>query len=458
MKQPNIVLITVDQMRGDCMGNAGHPVVETPYLDTMAKNGVSFTKAYSAVPSCIAARCALMTGMSQERHRRKGYKDNVVFDYPNTLAGGLADAGYHTQCVGKMHVYPTRSLLGFHNVVLHDGFLHAARSHSNTYAQQQSNIDDYFVWLKRQKGFDADVIDTGLEANSWVARPWIYEEQYHPTNWVVTESIDFLRRRDPGKPFFLMSSFVRPHSPLDPPEFYLNLYLNKEIDRPKQGDWNCPADGIPDYNDTQGTLEETQQNRQRAAYYGCITHIDHQIGRLLQAINDTGELQNTVFIFTSDHGDLLGDHHLFRKALPYEGSARVPLILYDPGDVLHLPKGSKVDKVAEMRDIMPTLLEIAGAEIPDTVDGKSLLGAVQGKSWRSALIGQHEFGAMSNHYIVSSHDKYLYFDRDGREQYFDLDRDPDETHNAVSDAAYRERVETLRAQLKQYMETESPSL
>ena len=100
------------------MGNAGHPVVETPYLDTMANGGVSFTRAYSAVPSCIAARAAIMTGMSQEGHGRKGYRDNVVWNYPHTLAGELATAGYHTQCVGKMHVYPTRSLLGFHNVVL----------------------------------------------------------------------------------------------------------------------------------------------------------------------------------------------------------------------------------------------------------------------------------------------------------------------------------------------------
>lgn len=440
------------------MGNAGHPVVETPYLDTMANGGVSFTRAYSAVPSCIAARAAIMTGMSQEGHGRKGYRDNVVWNYPHTLAGELATAGYHTQCVGKMHVYPTRSLLGFHNVVLHDGFLHAARNHHNRYGEQQSYIDDYFVWLKRQKGVDADIWDTGLEANSWVARPWIYEESVHPTNWVVTESIDFLRRRDPSKPFFLMSSFVRPHSPLDPPECYLNMYLEKGVDCPKKGDWQREAEGLPDYNDTCGVLGEVQQRRMRAGYYGCITHVDHQIGRLLQAVNEIGELQNTVFLFTSDHGDMLGDFHLFRKAVPYEGSARVPLILYDPGDVLHLPKGTKWNQVVELRDIMPTLLDIAGVPVPQSVEGESLIKAVNGGPWRETVIGQHEFGDLSNHYIVSSHDKYLYFDQSGMEQYFDLDVDPDESHNAVHDVAYQKRIATLREQLKRYRETESTAL
>ena len=125
--RPNILLIMTDQLRGDALGYAGHPDVKTPYLDTLASKGVVFDHAYSACPSCIAARAALHTGMSPEHHRRVGYEDNIPWTYPHTMAGELSKAGYHTQCTGKMHVHPLRNYLGFHNVDLHDGYLHAAR-------------------------------------------------------------------------------------------------------------------------------------------------------------------------------------------------------------------------------------------------------------------------------------------------------------------------------------------
>lgn len=114
MKQPNILLIMTDQLRGDCLGYAGHPDVKTPYLDSLAAKGVSFDRAYSACPSCIAARAALHTGMEQSHHGRVGYEDNVPWNYTHTLASELAGAGYYTECVGKMHVHPLRNYLGFH--------------------------------------------------------------------------------------------------------------------------------------------------------------------------------------------------------------------------------------------------------------------------------------------------------------------------------------------------------
>ncbi|MCL2881171.1 MAG: sulfatase-like hydrolase/transferase, partial [Treponema sp.] len=137
MNKPNIVLIIVDQMRSDCVSVAGNPVIETPHLDTMAVKGAMFANAYSAVPSCIPARASIMTGMSQRSHGRVGYRDGVAWKYENYLAEQFANAGYHTQCVGKMHVHPARSLCGFHNVVLHDGYLHYNRSKSIPYANNQ---------------------------------------------------------------------------------------------------------------------------------------------------------------------------------------------------------------------------------------------------------------------------------------------------------------------------------
>lgn len=237
-KHPNIILLMADQMRGDCLGIAGHPDVKTPFLDALAAEGVRYENAYSACPTCVPARASLYTGMSQEHTGRVGYEDLVPWNYTHTLAGELSKAGYYTQCVGKMHVHPLRNNLGFNDVRLHDGYLHAYRRPSTPSYEDQRVADDYYWWLKQQLGVDADPVDTGLDCNSWVVRPWIYEEKYHPTNWVASECRDFLRRRDRSKPFFLMASFVRPHPPLDAPEYYLNLYKDKPLAEPWRGDWN----------------------------------------------------------------------------------------------------------------------------------------------------------------------------------------------------------------------------
>lgn len=450
MNRPNVVLITVDQMRRDCMGISGNPVVETPNLDSMRWKGFQFTNAYSATPSCIPARAALMTGQSQRRHGRVGYQEGITWDYIHTLAGEFAASGYHTQCVGKMHVHPERNLMGFHNVVLHDGFHLYSRISTVPQGESQAANDDYLHWLKQVKGADTDLNDSGMGCNSWVARPFPYEEKYHPTNWCVSESIDFLRRKDPSKPFFLYASFVRPHSPLDPPQYYFDMYDRREdIPEAFMGDWTDQEDAAQDglnVDAKKGIIPKEALHRARAAYYGHITHIDHQIGRLLQAIMDDNLMKNTVVVFTSDHGDMLGDHNLFRKALPYEGSAGIPLLIYDPYNLLKVKQNRKLNCLTELRDIMPTLLDIAGIPTPGCVDGKSLLPVLRGEQEqvREYLHGEHSYRDMSNHFIVTPKDKYIWFSQSGEEQYFDLEHDPNELHNAIFDPNAKERIEYLR--------------
>src|SRR5690242_15261243 len=151
--RPNIVLICVDQWRGDCLSVAGHPVVHTPYLDRLASRGVRMTRAYTATPSCIPARASLLTGLSPRSHGRVGYEDGVPWNYPVTMPGEFTRHGYQTQCVGKMHVHPPRSLMGFQHVMLHDGYLHAGRSYSPNLEQS----DDYLHWLRERAGTAADL-------------------------------------------------------------------------------------------------------------------------------------------------------------------------------------------------------------------------------------------------------------------------------------------------------------
>ncbi|MCU6709847.1 arylsulfatase [Paenibacillus sp. J5C_2022] len=457
--KPNLLLITVDQMRFDCLSALGHSVVETPNLDRLARQGVLYSNAYSATPSCIPARAAIMTGMSQRSHGRVGYLDKVEWRYEHTVAGELAKAGYHTQCVGKMHVYPARNLCGFHNIVLHDGYTHYNRDKTGTSASEHFNqVDDYLNWLREKAGAELDMTDLGLDCNaSTVARPWHLPEALHPTNWTVTQSIDFLRRRDPGKPFFLWSSFVRPHPPFDPPQAYFDMYKDLPMPELPVGDWvdrGAVERSGSDPTALRGNIPARRMNRARAAYYALITHLDDQIGRLLDALQEYGLQRNTIVLFTSDHGEMMGDHHYFRKALAYEGSAKVPFILYDPTGALGLKPGYTASEVVELRDIMPTLLEAAGAPIPESVEGRSVasVGAGQAADWRAYIHGEHAYGDLSNHYATDGRMKYIWYSQTGEEQLFDLASDPQEKHNLANDAERADELQVWRKRVIKELE------
>jgi arylsulfatase len=446
--KPNIVLIMVDQMRADCLSIQDHPVVDTPNLDQLARDGVLFKNAYTATPSCVPARATVLTGMSQTSTGRVGYQDQVPFNYEHTLPGELTKAGYHTQAVGKMHVYPARNLCGFHNVVLHDGYLHYNRNKSCNLESESFNHtgDDYLPWLKQQAGSQADLNDLGLDCNaSTVARPWHLPEAQHPTNWVVSESIDFLRRRDPSKPFFLKMSFVRPHPPFDPPQVFFDMYKDLDLPDPAVGDWADLEDqernGLNPVT-LKGNVPKNRFKRAQAAYYALITHIDYQIGRFMQTMAEYGVMDNTVILFVSDHGELLGDHNLFRKGLPYEGSAKVPFILSDPGNVLKLKKNQSIEEVVELRDIMPTILDAANVDIPRSVDGKSVLPLCTGDAveWRDYIHGEHAYGAGSHQFLTNGIEKYIWYSQSGEEQLFHLKEDPNEKNNLVDKSEYLERL------------------
>lgn len=459
MAHPNIVLIVCDQLRGDCLGAAGHPDVKTPYLDTLAAEGTLFEHAYSACPSCIPARAGLLTGRAPSSHGRVGYQDGVDWTYNHYLAEELGSAGYQTACVGKMHVHPPRLACGYQTLRLHDGYIGHYRHADTPYWHHQAVSDDYMRDMRDRLGASFDVNGSGVENNSWITHPWIYEERYHPTNWVVDESIRFLETRDRTRPFFLTASFVRPHPPFDAPQSYYDLYPGHDLRPPASGDWDdteaTERDGMV-LDSVHGCRDVELRHQAMAGYYACITHIDHQVGRFITALENDGTYGNTVVVFTADHGEMLFDHSLFRKVLPYEGSAHIPLIVR-VGKQLRAAHGAGPDcvgqrsqSVVELMDVMPTLLELAGASVPDTVDGSSLAGEVLGGPAieRTYVHGEHARDVeQSNHYIVTPHDKYIWFSQTGREQYFDLAVDPREEHDAIADPVYADRVAELRAAL-----------
>ncbi len=445
--RPNIVLIMTDEMRGDCMGFAGHPDIQTPYLDTLFSHGVSFQNAYSSCPSCVPARAILHTGMTQRHTGRVSYQDRVPWRYPVTMAGELKKAGYYTQCVGKMHVHPLRNLVGFDHIELHDGYLHNYRAPHIPGYEQQYLADDYFYYMKNELGMDCDIIDTGIDCNGWTTRTWPYEEKYHPTNWAVTRSIDFLRRRDRDKPFFLNLSFVRPHAPYDAPKFFYDMYKDKDLRKPLSGDWDDKK-ALDKYgkvfNGMTGPQDERMIHDEQAGYYACISHIDQQIGRFMMALIEQQLMDNTVIIFTSDHGEMLSDHALIRKSTPYEGSAHIPMIVSGPEKYVGKHQRTE-DTLVELMDVMPTVLDLAGAKAPSHLDGQSLLHHTD----REFIHGEHllEWENMSSQFIVTKKDKYIWFSITGKEQYFDLEKDPTESHNAILDEDKQERIAYLRQKL-----------
>ncbi|MFC1714126.1 arylsulfatase [Candidatus Poribacteria bacterium] len=452
--RPNLVLICVDQWRGDCLGFTGHPVVETPHLDRLAKESTYFPRAYSATPTCVPARRSLLTGLSQRTHGMVGYADGMDWNIDTTLPGVLADAGYHTQCIGKMHVHPKRSLVGFYNILLHDGYLF---NHNRARRENSHLKDDYLFWLHEKTGIGADFTDTGLGCNGYVARPWIYDEMLHPTSWVVTQAIDFLRRRDPSKPFFLKLSFVRPHPPLDPPQYYFDLYQQKELPPLPKGDWVTWDIHHREIISPVPT-DQDQIDRARRAYYAQITHIDHQLNRFFHALVEYEFIDfyrsqdNTAILFCADHGEMLYDHNLIAKVSPYDGSVRIPFMVRFPG-IWDIPRGNTIeDPVVELRDVLPTLCEIAEVDIPESVEGNSVVGLARGeeKDWRKYLHGEHFSGIGSNQWVTDGSEKYIWFPVTGEELLFDLKDDPKELHNLSQEKT--ERVAFWRERLARELE------
>ncbi len=433
--RPNILFIFPDQWRGDCLGSLGHPVVETPYLDELASQGVTFTRAYSNCPSCIAARASLMTGLTPNSTGRLGYRDGVTWLYPDTLPRLLRDGGYQTINVGKTHFHPQRAHLGFEINEIYD-----------TQKTDPWFEADYDRWLKEKtKG---QIVDTTVDmnSNSWLVQPWVHPEHLHPTCWTSSRSIELLERRDPLRPFFMMLSYHRPHPPIDPPLSWYQRFMNKALPPAPAGDWvhELPGmnDPVVDLQAYHGQLTAAQLDTMRRAYYAQIAHLDFQIGRVIWWLQKYGKcLQNTWIVFASDHGELLGDHNLLRKFNGFEGSARVPMIVRPPTTPAYrdIRRHQCCDQPVGLHDFLPTMLDMAelSSMIPQKVEGQSLLPLLRGEnvsSWRAFIHGEHSQSRVPGggwQFVVSRRWKFIWQTGSGREFLFDLQYDPDELHNLI---------------------------
>jgi arylsulfatase len=416
--RPNIVLIITDHFRGDCLSRLGHPVAETPHLDGMSANGAAFTRAYSPCPSCCPARRTLMTGQTPATQGMVGYQDNVPWDYDVTMAGELTRAGYQSINIGKTHFSPRRLHLGFEQLI---------------------TPDDHATWLDRQPGVLGEKFAHGVDSNSWMGRPNHLPEMLMEENWFVDQGRQFLERRDPTRPFFASLSFNGPHPPWCPPQVYYDQFVDRDMPGTVIGDWAGrhadEAEYPMDVNAWRGRVPDHVMHRARVAYFAYLAYLDAQIGRFLRLLR-TGGHGETFVLFTSDHGEMLGDHHLWRKTYAYEASARVPFLVSCPASLD--PKiNREIDNLAGWEDIMPTFLDVAGAPIPDTVEGRSVLPLLRGETdgWRETYHGEHSpcyHPENANQFLTDETWKFIWNPINGEEQLFNLKSDPNECVNLAA--------------------------
>ena len=408
--RPNLLLILTDHFRGDCLSRLGHPAAETYHIDSLSRAGAVFTHAYTPCPSCIAARRSLMTGLTPNTHGMLGYRDWMPWTYKTTLAGELTKAGYQTVNVGKTHFFPRRLHLGFEQLI---------------------TPEDYAEWLAQQPGIGVEKNAHGVHGNSWMARPSHLPEYLMEETWLVTRALEFLQKRDPTRPFFLCLSFNGPHPPWCPPQVYYDQFIGRDLPMPVVGAWakkHAEGAGYPlDANTWRGKISDHLNHRARAAYYGYLAYLDAQVGRLINIVMRSGLLQNTFLLLTSDHGEMLGDHNMWRKTQPFEASTRVPFVVRMPQGMAG-ERNREIPQVVGWEDIMPTFLDAAGAPIPDSVEGRSILPLLRGETegWREYYHGEHASAARSNQFLSDGRWKYIWYPYTGEEQLFQLAEDPDE--------------------------------
>ncbi|CDN31520.1 Choline-sulfatase [Mucinivorans hirudinis] len=444
--RPNIILIMTDQHRFDCIGYYGNSSIKTPNLDALARDGLFFTNGYSSTPSSTPARAALLTGMSPWHHGMLGYSQ-VARQYPVEMPRMLSEAGYYTMAIGKMHYSPQREMHGFDAVLLDE----SGRVESFDF------MSDYRRWFL-QKSSSQDPDKTGLSWNDNREKPYQLAENLHPTWWTGEKAVEFIRSYKQNKPLLLKISFARPHSPYDAPQRYLDMYEGVEIPVPWIGNWCSDfkdREHVPD--PAFGDFGVDFAVASRRNYYANITFIDDWIGEIIKELKDRGMYENSVIIFTSDHGDMLGDHYHWRKTYAYEGSTHVPYIVKFPAGVqTALPKGASAEQCVELRDIMPTALEVAGVEIPTCVDGESLLTIARHTEpkWREYIDLEHATTYDKANYWVALTDgkfKYVYNLFNGAEQLFRLESDPHELFELSAQAEYGETLKRWRTRMVEHL-------
>jgi len=463
MDRPNILWICSDQQRFDTIRALGNERINTPHIDRLVGEGVAFTQASCQSPVCTPSRASFLTGRYPRTTRCRQNGQAIPAD-ERLLPRILADAGYVCGLSGKLHLASCSD--GKVEERIDDGYQVFHWSH---HPQPDWPENAYQQWLTAQ-GVSWDELYAGEE--SGYVRAGMPAE-YHQTTWCAEMAIDFIREQVKGNPVSLGNrvstpwlfsvNMFDPHHPFDPPQEYLDRYDPADMPLPKWRDDELVSKPEVQQRDHRGAhdepgfmefaaLSDDEKRRITAAYYAMIELIDDQVGRMLAALEETGQRENTIVIFTSDHGEMLGDHGIYLKGPHmYDEAVRVPLVMSWPG---HFQQGLRSDALVELTDLAPTLMEACGLE-PEP--------QMQGRSFHSILTGEadpdHHRDAVFSEYLNSwtHHRCYTSMLRTETEkivvhhgtepgELYDLQDDPDEFTNLWDDP---DRTEMKARLLKQ---------
>ena len=471
MARPNILHIFTDMQRADTIAALGNPCIRTPALDRLCSEGVAFTNAFSPSPVCISARCSMIHG--QYPHNTGCYENSTMpTDDRETFMTALAGAGYRTHGIGKCHFTPDRyALRGFES-----------REVQEEGGSRLEELDrNHYLRYLQERGYDHICEAYGIRGEMYyIPQPSQYSQADHPSQWVGDRALSFISQAGTAeKPWYLFCSFIHPHPPLTPPNPWHKLY------RPT----TLPLPTLPEGYESLQTFVNRVQNRYKyrdqgrdlnlirlikAYYYACISFIDYQVGRILSLLEERKKLDSTLIVFTSDHGELLGDYGCWGKRSMHDASARVPLIARYPEE---FAGGAVCEAPVSLVDLAPTFLSVSDSEITShPLDGRDLRDAAAGASDRRFVFSQLAFegsmadratrgrgavrevqgspesvAAASSYMCCSREWKYVYSAPDDREFFFDRLRDPLETRNRVGVEFCREALEEHRAALWSFL-------
>jgi len=424
--RPNILLYCTDQQRFDTIGALGNPFVETPFLDSFIKKSVAFTTAYCQSPICTPSRSSFMTGMYPSRIHNNRNGNESWQQHPPLISKLLADSGYSCGLVGKFHLQSAGKRT---EPRLDDGFSYWKFSHAPRDDWQEGH--DYADWVKANGG-DLDALRSSVER---------VPPDLHQTTWVTECALGFAAEQQ--GPWFLSLNPYDPHPPFIPPKVYADRFEADAMPGPYFEESDLAQQrGLQDlaFQTLAESPESFNGKQQQALYYAMIAQIDEQFGRLIEGLEALGQLDDTVIVFTSDHGEMLGDHGLlFKGCRFYEGLVRVPLVFSWPAK---FKQDLRSDALVELIDMSATLLDVAGIAQPEAMQGRSLLSLLKGER----PLGHHRdfvrceyFDALDQSFIHGSlsygtmyrNERFklcLYHSHDLAELY-DLEADPWEFNN-----------------------------
>ncbi len=428
-----------DQLRHDFLSCYGAEFIDTPHIDSIGEQGIRYDNCYSGSPICVPARTTLLTGMNAIR---TGVLDNLHGLRPDHKEAGvetwpqlLSDAGYCTAGIGKMHFYPWDARHGFDRRIICEDKLWA-------FIQ-----DDYYHYLKEHRLKKYSWMEYGGYArhfgSAYTDIPW----EHSWDRYTGKEACRFIDEYSENQPFAIMVGFPGPHDPYDPSDDFPVKYDPDDMPTPipaAKGDpTGLVARRTREYKEVGMDLEKFSERHarvNRACYAGLVKQIDHEVGAILETLQRREMLENTVIIFSSDHGDLLGDHGMPGKGLFFEGSSHVPLLVRMPGG----PRGVVCDDLVELRDITATMLTLGGCEIPANMDAQP----IPGLGLDDAPARERIFGLLRGGWMAFDGRWKLckYFAGNGPLLY-DLKDDPNEQNNAADKPANREILYRLDAEL-----------